>query len=100
MEEEPPSILPRGQEILRPASCGCASVSYAQSTEELKSLPKAAGGAVLGFQSRPPASSKSTRVVPSADRRFARTQPAEPAPTTITSYMRSPDLYGSLLLSP
>src|ERR1700730_12415433 len=40
---------------------------------------------IHGFQSFPPASSKSTRVVRSADKRFASTQPAEPAPTMMKS---------------
>jgi hypothetical protein len=35
---------------------------------------------ISGFQSRPPASSKMTRVPGSVLSRFAKTHPAEPAP--------------------
>src|SRR6476646_5173969 len=46
---------------------------------------KPAGMWIHGSRSLPPASSNSTLVLPSAVRRLASTQPAEPAPTTMKS---------------
>jgi hypothetical protein len=49
------------------------------------STPLISGTRSSGFQSRPPASSSSTRVPGSAESRLASTQPAEPAPTMMKS---------------
>src|ERR1043165_7820615 len=46
---------------------------------------KPAGMWISGFQSRPPASIRSTRVLGSSVSRLARTQPAEPAPIMMKS---------------
>ena len=48
-----------------------------------RSLPNPRGMRIMRLVSLPPASSSSTRMAGSSDRRLASTQPAEPAPTTM-----------------
>ena len=86
IELDPPKTLPLGQYIWRLFMYGSASDLYAQLTVSLlNGYANAAGIWIFQFHqlSEPPASIKSTLIDGSSVRRFASTQPAEPAPTTI-----------------
>ena len=84
MELEPPSTLPLGMGILRPWVFDSGSVSKHQFTLGRSIICQNPPGMWMrGLQSRPPASSSSTELRESALNRFASTQPAEPAPTTM-----------------
>src|SRR5215831_3765653 len=80
---EPPSTLPRGQKIWRPSRWGSASVQYAQSISLRARVRQAEGRWMSGLVSGPPASRRSTVVAGSSVKRWASTQPADPAPTII-----------------
>ncbi|MFJ1886002.1 hypothetical protein [Streptomyces sp. NPDC088137] len=54
-----------------------------QSYAVLNSFGKAAGMRIYGLRSRPPDSRSATRTVGSSESLAARTQPADPAPTTM-----------------
>lgn len=81
MEVLPPRVRPWGYHMGRLFSCGCGTVSKPQLYAGLVSLVNPTGMWISGDQSRPPASSSSTVVDGSADRRFAIAHPAAPAPT-------------------
>src|SRR5262245_1125573 len=89
MDELPPITLPRGQYSSRSVRCFCAVVVKFQSYGVLNSLLNAAGMWISCLRSGPPASTRATRQSGSAESRFARTQPAEPAPTITKSYIGS-----------
>mgnify|MGYP001795489890 CR=1 FL=1 len=75
----PPDRAPTG---CRPCGCGAGSVQKPQWAGPALPIspPTPAGIMIISELSLPPASSSSTRLVPSSVSRFASTQPAEPAP--------------------
>ena len=82
-EVEPPSVLPRGQNIgwpLRTAGSDLASKHQSYFLLNMKK-PKAPGVWMSSKLSFGPASSRQTLTAGSRDRRLASTQPAAPAPT-------------------
>ena len=82
MEEEPPSTLPRGVCSRRPPRPGSGSVWNRQSYFSMFIGIESAEGICTKIErSPPPNSSRSTVFAPSSVRRFASTQPADPAPT-------------------
>ena len=84
MELDPPSTLPRGIGILRSLVFGSGTVSKHQLTLGRSIIfQNPTGMWINGLQSRPPASSRRTELPESRLKRFATTQPAEPAPTTM-----------------
>src|SRR5437667_8756664 len=90
MEEDPPSILPRGTGIRLPLSPRPAlpgSPVYIQSVSGLSCIAAQAMGMLDTSGGRPPASIKATRQEGSSERRDAITAPAEPPPTTTKSYV-------------
>src|SRR5262245_1781989 len=98
MEEDPPSIFPRGTGIRRPLSPRPAlpgSPVYIQSVSELSCIAAHATGIDDTSGGRSPASIKATRQEGSSDRRDAITAPAEPPPITTKSNV--PDMLPSAL---
>ncbi len=91
IDDDPPTVRPRGQNSLRLPSSVCGSVQKPQlcglafSGEISSAMP--AGIWIIMLVSLPPASISSTRVAGSADSRLASTQPALPAPTMMKSQM-------------
>ncbi len=82
MEDDPPSVLPRGAAIVRPPVHSDASASYIQLYFGLfSSFIQPTGMWIIGCQSLGPASSTQIVVEGSSARREAMTQPADPAPT-------------------
>ncbi len=82
IEDEPPSTRPRGQSRRRPSSPGSGAVSNPQLKRGMFiGIDSAVGMRMKMLRSLPPASSSRTVVSGSSVRRFASTQPAEPAPT-------------------
>ena len=82
IDDEPPSVLPRGQGMRRPAMPSSASISKFQlNFSWFSSLVKPAGMSIHIDLSRGPASSSSTLTLGSSLSRLASTQPAEPPPT-------------------
>jgi hypothetical protein len=76
--------LPRGVASRRPPRCGSGSVAKPQSYFGMFiGIDSAAGIWISSERSEPPNSSSSTREFSSSVSRFAKTQPAEPAPTTM-----------------
>ena len=79
---EPPSAFPRGKASARLSMPAIGSVRKAQSYCEPRSDTQRPGVVTAGSASaEAPASSTITRTDGSAERRYASTQPAEPAPT-------------------
>lgn len=81
IEDEPPSMWPRGQKSSRPSRADCFAVEKFQSYGVLNSFGKAAGIRISGLRSRGPDSTSATRVAGSSESRAASTHPADPAPT-------------------
>ncbi len=82
IELDPPSTLPRGQWIARPAVPAEPSAEKFQFTTGCRSsFSTPAGIWIQMLRSGGPASSRITRA-PVSERRLAMTQPAEPAPIT------------------
>ena len=81
IDEDPPSMRPRGLEISRPAARSCGTVWKSQSEVLWNSRFSAAGMWISSASSGGPASSSRTRVEGFSVSRSARTHPALPAPT-------------------
>ena len=82
MELDPPRTLPRGIGIGRFRVFSSGSVWKSQFTVgSFRVFANPTGMWIHMFLSRPPASRRATRARGSSDRRWASTQPAEPAPT-------------------
>ncbi len=83
IEEEPPRSFPRGMGMRRWPVPSSGSDEYSQLAAEFSiSLAKPIGMRDQGWLSLP-ASSTNTLFLPSPLSRFASTDPADPAPTTI-----------------
>ena len=80
-ELDQPSVWPRGHAKRRRLQWSWGTVRYRQSWGPSGRNPIIAGVWMKGEASGPPASSSKTLVAGSAERRFASTHPAEPAPT-------------------
>src|SRR6267154_2732548 len=81
MELVPPSVLPRGNGRRRSRRPSWGVVLKFQFRRRwLMRAPTAAGVLIRGEVSGGPASTRTTRVMGSAESRFARTHPAVPAP--------------------
>src|SRR5918999_355721 len=82
----PPRTRPRGIGWTRPAVPACGVETYRQSTSVPQSEKYRLGMRIASRSSAPPASSSATGTVGSAESRLASAHPADPAPTTTTSY--------------
>src|SRR5260221_5212921 len=88
MDEDPPSIFPRGTGIRLPLSPRPAlpgSPVYIQSVSGLSCIAAHATGMLETSGGRSPASIRATRQEGSSERRDAITAPAEPPPTIMKS---------------
>ena|SRR2546423_14032509 len=88
MDDDPPSILPRGTIILpslNPSPQSPASAVYIQSVSGLSWSTGQAAGISAAGGGGPPASKSATRQAGSSESRAATTAPAEPPPTTTKS---------------
>src|SRR5260221_9551962 len=88
MDEDPPSIFPRGTGIRLPLSPRPAlpgSPVYIQSVSGLSCIAAHATGMLDISGGRSPASIRATRQEGSSERREAITAPAEPPPTMMKS---------------
>src|SRR5215475_16025920 len=100
MDDDPPSIRPRGTGMRRPFSPRPAlpgSPVYIQSVSGLSCIAAHATGIDDISGGRSPASIKATRQDGSSERRDAITAPAEPPPTTTKSNV--PDMLPSALVT-
>ncbi|MOA38241.1 hypothetical protein D3C78_1599030 [compost metagenome] len=83
---DPPTPLPRGTAMVRPWTLSSGSVAKRQLYSGFtSSLEKPAGIEIHMLRASCPASSISTRYLPSALRRLARMQPAVPPPAIMKS---------------
>src|SRR5215475_1586990 len=105
MDEDPPSIFPRGTGIrllLSPRPARPGSPVYIQSVSGLSSIAAHATGMPDTSGGRSPASIRATRQEGSSERRDAITAPAEPPPTITKSNVSDimpPELQNSTLLN-
>src|ERR1700751_4895082 len=85
IEDEPPSVRPRGHSMRRSPEPFSGSVVKFQFTSGLRNSERMPAGIwIIGCQSLGPASSRITDA-PVSDNRAATVQPAEPAPTITNS---------------